>query len=162
MPIYEFFCSSCNVIFNFYSSRVNTVKQPDCPRCGKKQLSRRISAFATIGKAKEGSDDIFAGLDEAKMERALGALMREAENVSEQDPRQMAALMRKFSSQTGLDLGGSMEEALSRMEAGEDPEQIEKEMGDLLNEDTLSLESLKKGGVRASRAPFRDETLYEL
>lgn len=121
-----------------------------------------MSSFATIGKAREDRGEVFAGLDEAKMERAFGALMREAENVGEDDPRQMAALMRKFTSGTGLNLGGSMEEALSRMEAGEDPEQIEKEMGDLLSEDTLNLEMVKKGTARASRPPLRDETLYEL
>jgi putative FmdB family regulatory protein len=162
MPIYEFYCDTCNVIFNFFSSRVNTGKKPDCPRCGRKELTRRISSFATIGKAKESGDDLLAGIDETKMERAFESLMREAEHINEDDPKQMASLMRKFTSQTGINLGGSMEEALSRMEAGEDPEQVEKEMGDLLNENDLSLELIKKKAVREGRPPVHDETLYEL
>lgn len=141
---------------------MNTEKKPDCPRCGKKELARRISTFATIGKAKEEGSDPLAGLDEAKMERALGSLMREAENVNEDDPRQMAALMRKFTSQTGINLGGSMEEAMSRMEAGEDPEQVEREMGDLLSEENLSFELNKRKALRDNRLPFHDEKLYEL
>ena len=162
MPIYEFYCDSCNVIFNFFSPRVNTAKKPDCPRCGKKELARRISTFATIGKAKEDGGDQLAGLDEAKMERAFTALMREAEHVNEEDPKQMASLMRKFTEQTGINLGGSMEEALSRMEAGEDPAQVESEMGDLLNEDNLSIELIKKKVLRENRPPAHDEKLYEL
>ncbi|MDK9709485.1 MAG: zinc ribbon domain-containing protein [Desulforhopalus sp.] len=162
MPIYEFFCSSCNVIFNFYSSRVNTDKKPDCPRCGQKDLAKRISTFATIGKAKENETEPLAGIDETKMERAFESLMREAEHVNEQDPKQMAALMRKFTSKTGINLGGSIDEALSRMEAGEDPEQVEREMGDLFSKNSLSLDFIKKKVSRNSQQPLHDQKLYEL
>ena len=163
MPIYEFYCDTCNVIFNFFSSRVNTEKIPSCPRCGKNELEKQISTFATIGKAKEeGGDDPLSGLDEAKMERAFESLMREAEHINEDDPKQMAAMMRKFTSQTGIHLGESMEEALSRMEAGEDPEQVEKEMGDLLNGEDFHLEAMKKAAGSRRRPPAHDEKLYEL
>ena len=129
---------------------------------GKKELARQISTFDTIGKAREESDDQFAGLDEAKMEHAFTSLMREAEHINEDDPRQMASLMRKFTSQTGVHLGDSMEEAISRMEAGEDPEQVEKEMGELLSDEDFSLESMKKKVLRQSSKPVHDEKLYEL
>lgn len=162
MPIYEYYCDQCNVIFNFFSSRVNTAKVPDCPKCGKKELARRISTFATIGKAKEEGDDQLAGLDEAKMEQAFGSLMREAEHINEDDPRQMASLMRKFTRQTGIHLGDSMEEAISRMEAGEDPDQVEKEMGELLNDEEFSLESMKTKAMGQGDRPVHDEKLYKL
>lgn len=161
MPIYEFFCTSCNTIFSFYSSRINTDKIPDCPKCGKK-LKRQMSVFATIGKAKEDDDNPLPDLDESKMERVFGEIAREAENVNEDDPRQMARIMRKFSEKTGLELGGSMEEALARLERGENPDAIEEEMGELLEgEDPFSFMQ-KKGKLVARRAPQRDETLYEL
>ena len=162
MPIYEFYCDQCNVIFNFLSSRVNTSKIPDCPRCGKSEMSKQISTFATIGKAKDESEDPFAGFDESKMENAFESLMKEAGNVNEDDPRQMASLMRKFTSQTGMQLGDSMEEALSRMESGEDPEQVEKEMGELISEDDFSLDSMKKKVMKRVKKPVYDEKLYEL
>lgn len=162
MPIYEYYCDQCNVVFNFFSARVNTTKIPDCPKCGKKELSKQISTFATIGKAKGESDDQFSGLDESKMEHAFESLMREAEHINEDDPRQMASLMRKFTTSTGVHLGDSMEEALSRMEAGEDPEAVEKEMGEMLNEDDFSLDSLKKKVLRQKNEPVHDEKLYEL
>lgn len=165
MPIYEFFCADCNTVFNFLSRRPNTDKRPECPKCGKPELQKLMSAFATIGKAKENDgEDPFAGMDEAKMEQALAGLMREAENVNEDDPRQMAQLMRKFADKTGLNLGGAMEEAMARMEAGEDPDQIEQEMGDLMEGDEpFSLEAMKKKVQAGSkRPPVHDDYLYDL
>ncbi|MGB5685850.1 MAG: zinc ribbon domain-containing protein [Candidatus Electrothrix sp.] len=164
MPIYEFYCQDCNTIFNFLSSRINTEKRPDCPKCGKKELDRQMSRFAVIGKAKEeDADDPMAGLDESKMEQAFEGLMREAEGMNEEDPRQMAQLMRKFTDKTGISMGDQMEEALSRMESGEDPDQIEQEMGDLLDtDDAFSLDGLKKKIGSGRRPPVHDETLYEL
>ena len=73
-----------------------------------------------------------------------------------------ANLMRKFTDATGVTLGPSMEEALRRMEAGEDPEQVEAEMGDLLEEEEPFIFEGKKGrGIKRAK-PRRDETLYEL
>ncbi|XOF32954.1 MAG: FmdB family zinc ribbon protein [Candidatus Electrothrix sp. YB6] len=164
MPIYEFFCQDCNTIFNFFSSRINTEKRPDCPKCGRKELKRKLSSFAVIGRAKEeDADDPLAGLDETKMEHALEGMMREAEGMNEDDPRQMAQLMRKLSDKIGITMGEQMEEALSRMEAGEDPDQIEQEMGDLMDsDDAFSLEGLEKKIRSGPRPPVHDETLYEL
>jgi putative FmdB family regulatory protein len=166
MPIYEFFCADCNTIFNFFSSRPNTEKRPGCPKCGKHPLCKMMSTFATIGKAKEkDGDDPFAGMDESKMEQALEGLMREAEHLNEDDPRQMASLMRKFADKTGLNLGAPMEEAIARMEAGEDPQQIEHEMETLMDgEEPFSLEAIKKKALQSGshRAPLHDERLYEL
>ncbi len=164
MPIYEFFCADCNTVFNFFSSRPNTEKRPDCPSCGRKELHKMMSPFATIGKAKAADEDgLPAGMDEARMERVLAGLMREAEGLNEEDPRQMAGLMRKFMDQTGISLGGRMEEAMARMEAGEDPDQVEREMGDLLDGDEpFSLEAVRKKAQGLARRPKRDERLYEL
>jgi hypothetical protein len=57
-----------------------------------------------------------------------------------------------------------MEEALARMERGEDPEKIEAEMGDLLEgEEPFQLESKSSGRSRSrTSAPHVDETLYEM
>jgi hypothetical protein len=122
-----------------------------------------MSTFAVIGKAKEEGDDPLAGLDESKMEQAFAGIMREAENINEDDPRQMATLMRKFTEQTGISPGEHVEEAIARMEAGEDPDQIERDMGDLLEaDDVFSLEGMKKRIHGSQRPPRHDETLYEL
>ena len=162
MPIYEFFCQDCNTIFNFLSRRINTDKQPDCPKCGRKELKRMMSAFATIGKAGEENDPL-AAMDEARMERAFEGLLREAEHLREDDPQQMAVLMRKFSDRTGISLGDRMEEALSRLEAGEDPEMIEQEFGDIMDDENgLDLTEMKQKGRIGPKPPHRDDKLYEL
>lgn len=164
MPIYEFYCDSCNVIFNFLSSRVNTSTKPDCPRCGKKEISRQMSTFTTIGKASEDDNDMMVGMDETKMEEAFGSLMQEAEGMDEGDPRQMATLMRKLTEKTGMNLGDTMEEAISRMEKGEDPDVVEKEMGDCLDGDDLfSFDGMKKKALSDRKyVPVHDEKLYKL
>lgn len=162
MPIYEFYCDKCNVLFNFFSKTVNTKKRPNCPRCKQRKLERQMSAFATVSGTKESGDMDDLPLDEAKMEKAMDMLTREADGINEEDPRQAANLMRKFTDVTGMALGPSMEEALRRMEAGEDPEQVEAEMGDLLEEEEPFVFQEKKGGRYRRPRPQRDETLYEL
>lgn len=174
MPIYEFYCPDCHAIFNFFSRTINTEKRPECPRCRKRKLEKQISMFAAVGRHKgkgdggEGDDALGDfPVDEQKMERAIGALASEAEGMSEDDPRAAARLMRKFSDMTGLEYGQGMQEALTRMEAGEDMEEVEKDMGDLLDgeEEPFVLPGQKgKAGKAASRrrAPDRDPTLYEM
>jgi putative FmdB family regulatory protein len=164
MPIYEFYCENCNTIFNFYSKTINTTKKPKCPKCKTKILSRQMSAFAVTGKAKEDSDTDDLPFDEGKMEKAMQLLAGEADKIKEDDPRQAANLMRKLSDMTGLQLGPGMNEALKRMEAGEDPDAIEAEMGDLLEEEDPFLLSEKKGKAGAGKrpAPIRDAKLYDL
>jgi putative FmdB family regulatory protein len=164
MPIYEFYCDHCNTIFNFFSRRVNTEKVPDCPKCKDRKLVRQASLFAVTGRAKENDDMDDLPFDEAKMEKAMQALAGEAENINEDDPRQAAQLMRKLSDMTGLQLGPGMAEALERMEKGEDPEQVEAEMENLLEEEEpFILPEKRKIGQKISRpAPQRDETLYDL
>ena len=164
MPIYEFYCSDCNMIFNFFSSTINTKKKPKCPKCKEKTLARQVSQFAFTGKAKEDGDLDDLPIDESKMEQAMNALAGEADKINEDDPKQAANLMRKLSDMTGLKMGQGMDEALSRMERGEDPEQVEAEMGDLLEgEDPFELPEKKAGGAKfKTPAPRRDETLYDL
>ena len=164
MPIYEFYCEDCNTIFNFFSKSVNTTKKPKCPACKNKTLSRQMSAFAFTGKAKEDGDIDDLPFDEHKMEKAMNMLAGEAEKINEDDPRQAANLMRKLTDMTGMELGPGMQEALKRMEAGEDPDAIEAEMGDLLEDEEPFLMPEKKGGKAGTKraAPKRDETLYDL
>ena len=164
MPIYEFYCERCNTIFNFFSKTVNTRKRPKCPNCKTKTLSRQMSAFAFTGKAKEDGDFDDMPFDENKMEKAMQMLAGEADKINEDDPRQAANLMRKLSDMTGLELGDGMNEALKRMEAGEDPDAIEAEMGDLLEaEDPFVLPDKKAANPGSRRrAPRRDDKLYDL
>ncbi len=162
MPIYEFYCADCHTIFNFFSKRIDTETSPKCPKCKKRKLGRQVSMFAAVSGAKDSGDMEDLPFDESRMEGALTQLAGEAERIDENDPKAAAELMRKFSSMTGVEFGGSMEEALKRLESGEDPEQIEKELGDLMESDDDAFTVAQKGGRKKARPPERDETLYEM
>jgi putative FmdB family regulatory protein len=162
MPIYEFYCSKCNTIYNFFSRSVNTEKLPFCPRCKKVKLKRQMSVFATISGDKKESDEEMPQVDVSRMEKAMEMLARDADKIDEDDPRQAASMMRKLSEAAGLTLSSGMEEALSRLERGEDPEKLEEEMGDIFeNEDPFSFEGKVKKGTGRPR-PQVDEKLYDL
>jgi putative FmdB family regulatory protein len=167
MPIYEFYCDNCHRIFSFLSRTIDTDKIPDCPRCGRTGLARRVSAFA-ISKGRKESDageEPIPNVDENKLMRIMDELGPEAEKMNDEDPRQAARMMRRLFDAAGLPVASGMKEALRRMEAGEDPEKVEQELGDVLGEDPF-------GGVEGKRSlaglrrsvlpPTVDPHLYEL
>lgn len=163
MPIYEFYCADCHTIFNFLSRTIETKKRPACPRCKRPRLERRASTFAvTSGRAETEDQGLPDGIDPSRMEQAMEGLAREAAGLSEDDPRAMAGLMRRFYESTGAPLGEGMSEALDRFEAGEDPESIEAELGEALEaEDPFAGQgpSLRRLG---RRRPDIDPELHEL
>jgi len=166
MPIYEFYCPDCHCLYNFFSRRVNTEKKPDCPRCGRAALERRASLFAiSRGRADRDDEAVPNDLDESRLEQALEGLAAQAGSLDENDPRQMGRLVRRLYEDTGLRLGPGMEEALRRMESGEDPERIEEQMGDALEaEDPFAAGGARGVSERLRRLlpPKVDETLHDL
>jgi len=164
MPIYEFYCDKCNTIYNFFSKSMNTQKIPKCPRCRDVRLKRKMSVFSTRSGRGDSDrpDENIPGIDESKMEKAMGILAREAEKIDADDPRQSAMLMKRLTDATGLKLGPSMEEAMSRMEKGEDPDKIEQEMGHLLEDEEPFIFEKKSRSRSTKPRPSVDDTLYEL
>jgi putative FmdB family regulatory protein len=162
MPVYEFYCETCNTIYNFFSRTIKNNRKPDCPKCGRIELKKKVSMFyAPSGKAKENEDGM-PNIDESRLEKAMAMLESQAGSINEDDPKQAATLMRKLSDAAGLNLGAGFEEALARLERGEDPDTIEKDIGDLLeSEDPFSAGSSSSVKYRKQK-PKRDETLYEL
>jgi len=121
-----------------------------------------MSIFAKVSRGREESaGEEMPQLDEAKMEKAMAMLAGEAEKMDENDPRQAAQLMRKLSETAGISFGEGMEDALNRLERGEDPDRIEEEMGSLLDTEEPVLLN-KKGRGQKRTAPRVDETLYDL
>jgi len=168
MPIYEFYCPDCHTIYSFYSRRINTDKTPPCPGDGGRghHLERQVSMFSiSKGREEDDSGDMLDNIDESRLEQAMMAMSGEMENIDENDPRQAARMMRRLFDSTGLQLSGGMEEAISRMEAGEDAEQIEADMGDMLEEEepfAVKPRKLLSDLRRKYLPPKVDETLYEL
>lgn len=169
MPIYEFYCEACHRVYRFLSRRIDTSSRPCCPRCGRAELPRRVSTFAVSrGRSEPPPADPLEGMDERALERAMAGLASEAEGIDEDDPRQAAQLMRRMFQATGMPMGGAMEEMLRRMEAGEDPDAVEAELGDALEEDPFGGPDAPASGesrlarLRRRLPPDVDTELYEL
>lgn len=143
MPIYEFACPKCRRIFSFLSKRVNPDRLPVCPKCGNKKLSKQVSRFAMTRGLKEpaakseaeGNEPPMPDFEDPRVERAMMELERDMEHLDENNPRHMAHMMKKMKD---LMPPGSvpkeLDTAIKRLEAGEDPEKIEEDMGDLLGD----------------------------
>src|SRR5579871_50967 len=142
MPIYEFACPKCRKIFSFLSKRINPDRLPVCPKCGNKKLEKQLSRFAmTRGLAEPGAqgdssdEGPMPDLNDPRVARAMAEMERDMEHLDENNPKHMAHMMRKMKD---LLPPGSMPKemdiAIKRLEAGEDPEKIEADMGDLLGE----------------------------
>jgi len=145
MPIYEFACPKCRVVFNFLSQRVNPGHLPTCPKCGNKKMSRQMSTFAMPRGARENpgtgdaggaaGDEAMPNLDDPRVMRAMNEMERDMAHLDENNPKHMAHMMRKMKDlmPPGA-MPKEMDVAIKRLEAGEDPEKIEADMGDVLGD----------------------------
>ena len=164
MPIFEYLCTPCNRIFSFLSLSPNPSRTPVCPRCGNLELGRVPSTFAVArprpqaaGAAPDAGPA--GGADDASMQRVEHEAMRMASEMGEsdaEDPRAMARMMRRLAEASGEAVTPTMEEMFRRMEAGEDPEALEDELGPQLEAEMGDGGSEEDGGG----APTRDDGLY--
>jgi len=143
MPIYEFACPKCRRIFSFLSKRVKPDRLPTCPKCGNRKLKKEISRFAMTRRLKEpvakseaeGGEPPMPDFDDPRVERAMLEMERDMEHLDENNPKHMAHMMRKMKDL--MPPGTTPKEldtAIKRLEAGEDPEKIEADMGDVLGD----------------------------
>ncbi len=130
-------------------------------------MERLISKFAVTGRAKEKSDAPSDAAD-PRIEKMMAEMEREMSGMDENnpDPRAMGRLMRKMSEATGQGVPAEMEQMIRRLEAGEDPEKLEEEFGDVFENmdvpDDMPGEAVA-AGVKAKKArPTRDPKLYEM
>ena len=143
MPIYEYACPKCRVIFNFLSKRIKPDRLPVCPKCGNKKMTKQMSHFAMSRGLKEpaaktetdSGEPPMPDFDDPRMEKAMMEMERDMEHLDENNPKHMAHMMRKMKD---LMPPGTMPKeldvAIKRLEAGEDPEKIEEDMGDVLGD----------------------------
>ena len=171
MPIYEFACPDCRKIFSFLSKRVNPDRLPTCPKCGNKKLVKEVSRFAAPRGAKEpaaATEPADGGppmpdVDDPRMMRAMSELERDMEHLDENNPKHMAHMMRKMKDimPPGA-MPKEMDVAIKRLEAGEDPEKIEADMGDLLGDFMGGPEDDQDGGGYGGGGGYaRDSGLYD-
>ena len=143
MPIYEYACPKCRVIFNFLSKRMEPDRSPVCPRCGNRKMSKQISRFAMSRGLKEpaAKAEMETGgppmpdFDDSRVERAMMEMERDMEHMDENNPKHMAHMMRKMKElMPPGTMPKEMDVAIKRLESGEDPKKVEEDMGDLLGD----------------------------
>jgi hypothetical protein len=90
----------------------------------------------------------------------MAEMERDMEHMDENNPRHMARMMKKMKD---LMPPGSvpkeLDTAIKRLEAGEDPEKIEEDMGDVLGD--LMGGAGEGGGTGGAGAYTRDSGLYD-
>ena len=171
MPIYEFYCPDNHRIYSFFArSLAHAGKTPRCPDHPKHKMERMMSRFAVTGRAKEKPDlPPGADMDDPRMDAMMAQMEREIGSLDDENPnpRQLGHLMRKMSEMSGEKMPQEMNEMIRRLEAGEDPERLEEEMGDLMGEDGMPSDGAGESKIKArlrrlSRQPQRDPVLYEM
>ena len=126
MPIYEYRCEACGRRFSVFWRNFSDVKEDRivCKRCGSDEVNRLVSRVRVVRSEESRMEDL---ADPS----AWG-------DLDENDPKSMGKFMRKMVDEMGDeagDLGPEFEEVVDRLESGQDPEEIEKQMPDLLGED---------------------------
>jgi len=171
MPIYEFACPHCRKIYSFLSKRINPAGTPACPKCGNKKLVKEVSRFAAPRGAKEPaamteSDEggpPMPDMDDPRMMRAMGEIEQDMAHLDENNPKHMAHMMRKMKDimPPGI-MPKEMDTAIKRLEAGEDPEKIEEDMGDVLGDFMGGPEDEGSGARHGGGGGYsRDSGLYD-
>lgn len=174
MPIYEFYSPDTNKVYQFLARTLALRDRlPRCPDGDGLRMERRMSRFAIIGKAKEEPDgDLFAGMDETKMESFMAEMERDMGGLDDNnpDPRQLGRMMRKMTDLLGDRTPESLNEVVRRLEAGEDPEKLEEQFGPMDGPDgdggeggaaDALWQTMKKRIKSIQSQPVRDPKLYE-
>lgn len=114
MPTYEYRCMSCKARFELFLSYADYGREiVVCPTCNSEQVHRRIGRIR-IAKSEDRR------LDEMVDPSQLDGL--------EDDPKALGRLMREMGNELGEDAGPEFEEVVSRLESGQAPEEIERQM----------------------------------
>ncbi len=122
MPTYEYRCLKCSKRFDVmmrYSEYGK--KEVLCPHCQSNHVTRKIGR---IRIARSDESRLEAMADPA----ALAGI--------EDDPIAMGKMMRQMGSQLGEDMGPEFNEVVSRLERGDSPDEIEKDIPDLGMDDS--------------------------
>ncbi len=117
MPTYDYRCLDCQRRFNIYMTYQEYGTKPvACPHCHSERVQRRIGRVR-VARSDESRMESLADPDK------LAGL--------EDDPRSLGKMMREMSSEVGEDMGPEFDEVVHRLESGQSPDQIEKDLPDL-------------------------------
>lgn len=94
-------------------------------------MTKGLAEPAATPEGAEGEP--MPDFDDPKVARAMSELERDMDHLDENNPKHMAYMMKKMKDvMPAGTMPKEMDEAIKRLEKGEDPEKIEEDMGDLL------------------------------
>jgi putative FmdB family regulatory protein len=121
VPIYEYRCNDCNrksaIFFKSISAAEQANSNINCPHCAGQDLRRLFSRFALGKSTTSEGEEIY------EFDRMMAGLDTD-------DPRNVARWARKMGQESGMgeEMGPEFDEALDRIEDGEDPETVMTEI----------------------------------
>ena len=104
-------------------------------------------------------DEAMPDFDDPKIAKVMNEMERDMANMDENNPKHMAHMMKKMKDimPAGM-MPKEMDIAIKRLEAGEDPEKIEEDMGDVLGD----MMGGPEGGGGPGGSPYsQDGGLYD-
>lgn len=117
MPTYEYRCQDCQKAFSvFMTYQEFDQKSITCSHCGSDLITRIIKPIR-VARSEESR------LESLADPTALAGL--------DDDPRALGKMMRQMSSELGEEMGPEFDEVVDRLEKGQSPDQIEKDLPDL-------------------------------
>ncbi len=117
MPAYEYRCLDCRKRFDiFMSYKEYGSKEITCKHCHSSNVQRKIGRVR-IARSNENRLENLA--DPANLEGL------------DDDPKALGRMMRQMSHEVGEDMGPEFNEVVGRLEAGQSPEDIERDLPDL-------------------------------
>ena len=118
MPTYDFICNNCDQRFDvFLTFAEYGKKKVSCTHCNSKNVRRRMTKVR-IAKSDDSRMDAMAN-DFSGFEGM------------EDDPKEMGRMMRKMGKEMGEEMPPEFNEVVDRLEKGQKPEDIEKELPDI-------------------------------
>jgi putative FmdB family regulatory protein len=121
MPLYDYFCLDCQKRFDVFMTYAEYGVRPvTCSNCQSKNVRRRVPRVR-VAKSEDSRMDSLAG--DFSDPSALAGL--------ENDPQAMGRMMRKMGKEMGEEMPPEFDEVVGRLEKGQSPEDIEKELPDL-------------------------------
>ena len=136
MPLYEYRCLDCKSRFDVFMTYTEYgTKAVGCKHCGSQHVTRKIGRIR-ISKSEENRLEDFS--DAYSLEGL------------EDDPVALGKMMRKMSGELGEDMPPEFDEVVDRLEKGQSPEDIERDLPDLTNDLDSGMGGGLDGGMGAS------------
>jgi putative FmdB family regulatory protein len=124
MPLYDHICLNCHQRFDVFMTFSEYGKRPvTCPHCNSQNVRRGIPRVRMLKSEESRMDSLASDFSDPA---ALAGL--------ENDPQAMGRLMRKMGKEMGEEIPPEFNDVVDRLEKGQSPEEIEKELPDLGSE----------------------------